>query len=192
MTQNAEMTGVDGRSFPESRAVGAWPIVAQLRRRREAADRLPPLECGHRDPLDCHLDNHGPSPELIELAEHIEPGDIVELWAEAKAAFFAKTFPPYASKEWRELHPDDPRRLAGALDAAEKWRKYGDDATQWLEDAFDVGPSIWQRRTMAQLDEAAKPKPAHQLRATPGWPPIAVPGKPGTWLAYEHERAVAA
>jgi hypothetical protein len=28
-------------------------VPAQLRRRREAADRLPPRSCGHRDPLDC-------------------------------------------------------------------------------------------------------------------------------------------
>jgi hypothetical protein len=29
-------------------------VVAQLKRRREASLRLPPLACGHRDPLDCH------------------------------------------------------------------------------------------------------------------------------------------
>jgi hypothetical protein len=28
-------------------------IPDQLRRRREASYRLPPLPCGHRDPLDC-------------------------------------------------------------------------------------------------------------------------------------------
>lgn len=28
-------------------------IAAQLRRRREASWRLPPMPCGHRDPLDC-------------------------------------------------------------------------------------------------------------------------------------------
>jgi len=28
-------------------------LAEQLKRRREASWRLPPLECGHRDPLDC-------------------------------------------------------------------------------------------------------------------------------------------
>lgn len=33
------------------------PVAAQLRRRRDAALRCPPLPCGHRDPLDPgHLD----------------------------------------------------------------------------------------------------------------------------------------
>lgn len=189
MSQNAETARVVTGPFQENRAVGAWPIVAQLRLRREAADRLPPLECGHRDPLDCHTEGHGPSPELIEMVEHIEPGDIVELWAEAKASFFAANFPPYASPAWRDLHPDDPRRLAGALDAAEKWRKFGDDVTQWLDDAFAVRPSPWRLRSIAELDEAAKPKPAHQLRATPGWPPIRVPGQPGLYLRCQMQEA---
>lgn len=192
MSQNAETPRAESGAFQESRAVGAWPMLAQLRRRREAADRCEPLDCGHRDPMDCHLEGHGPSPELIELAEQIEPGDIVELWASAKASFFAHDFPPYASKAWRDLHPDDPRRLAGALDAAEKWRKYGTDVTAWLHDAHAVRPPIWQQRTRAELDKAAEPKPAHQLRATPGWPPIAVPGQPGRYLTYHYERGLAA
>jgi hypothetical protein len=31
----------------------AGDIAAMLRRRREASWRLPPMACGHRDPLDC-------------------------------------------------------------------------------------------------------------------------------------------
>jgi hypothetical protein len=34
-------------------AGGENAIVAQIRRRREAASRCAPLACGHRDPLDC-------------------------------------------------------------------------------------------------------------------------------------------
>jgi len=34
-------------------ADAAGELAAQLRRRREASRRLPPLECGHHDPLDC-------------------------------------------------------------------------------------------------------------------------------------------
>ncbi|MFF7577531.1 hypothetical protein ACFZBE_21515 [Streptomyces sp. NPDC008061] len=169
--------------------MGAWPIVAQLKRRREAAGRCEPLDCGHRDPLDCVREGHGPSPELVELAEHIQADDCVALWAEAKSLFYAKDFPAYASEEWRELHPDDPRRLAGALDAAEMWRKYGDDVTQWLRDAFAPRPPLSSGRSQAELDQAAKPKPAHQLQATPGWPPIAVPGRPGRYLRCQMQEA---
>ncbi|MEU4950021.1 hypothetical protein [Streptomyces lavendulae] len=31
-------------------------IATQIRRRRLAARNLPPLRCGHRDPLDCRDD----------------------------------------------------------------------------------------------------------------------------------------
>lgn len=41
----------------------AGEIGAQLRLRRGAALRLPPLQCGHRDPLRCLLDtSNGPQP----------------------------------------------------------------------------------------------------------------------------------
>ncbi|MFE6742320.1 hypothetical protein [Streptomyces tubercidicus] len=36
-------------------------IPAALRARRRAADRLPPLACGHRDPLYCLAAPPGPS-----------------------------------------------------------------------------------------------------------------------------------
>ncbi|MER6601822.1 hypothetical protein [Streptomyces parvus] len=172
-------------------------IEEQLRRRREASYRLPPLDCGHRDPEDCLANctsgvgsnGTGPSEMLVDLADQIEPGDVVALWASAKSLFFAHDFPTYASEAWRQLGPDDPRRLAAALDAAEKWRKYGTDVTQWLEEASAPRPPLWTGRTQAELDEAAKPKPSHVLRATPGWPPIAVPGQPGRYLTDMQEMA---
>jgi len=170
----------------ESHSVVAGPIVEQLRRRRAAASRCEPLECGHRDPLDCRDECAGDEDEkgyaqivTPGVQPEFDPGDIAGLWADAKSMFFAKDFPPYASKAWRDLHPDDPKRLAAALEAAELWRKYGDDVTQWLREATAPKPPLWQGRTAAELAEARKPKPPHQLRATPGWPPIAVPGQPG-------------
>ncbi|WP_285510973.1 hypothetical protein [Streptomyces sp. NBRC 14336] len=39
----------------------AIDLAASLRRRREAADRCPPFDCGHRDPLDCIVQRPGPS-----------------------------------------------------------------------------------------------------------------------------------
>ncbi|GAA1557333.1 hypothetical protein [Streptomyces globosus] len=124
---------------------------------------------------------------------HITPDEFVALWAEARTAYYADEFPPYGSKAWRALRPDDPRRLAGALDAAEKWRKYGDEDAliQWLR---DVGSRRFhaEGRTAAELAELRKPKPPHQLQATPGWPPIRIPGGNGRYLTYTDERGLAA
>lgn len=129
---------------------------------------------------------------LPQDGPHIDPGDIVALWAEARTAFYADEFPPYGSKAWRALRPDDPRRLAGALAAAELWRKYGDEEAlfQWLRDVSSRQFSA-EGKSQAELAELRKPKPPHQLQATPGWPPIAIPGKPGRYLTYIPERRAA-
>lgn len=117
--------------------------------------------------------------------------DPVELWAAARMAYFAGDFPQYASPEWRALPADDPRRFAAALEAAEKWRKFGDEQAllQWFREAHQARPSIADRRTCAEVDAAARPRPSHQLRATPGWPPIRVPGQPGERIVYRREKA---
>lgn len=123
---------------------------------------------------------------------HITPDEFVSLWAEARTLFFADEFPPYASKAWRALRPDDPRRLAGALDAAEKWRKYGDEDAllQWFRDTAGRQFTA-EGRSADELAELRKPKPPHQLQATPGWPPIRIPGGNGRYLTYIPERRAA-
>ncbi|MEU6312382.1 hypothetical protein [Streptomyces sp. NPDC047014] len=122
----------------------------------------------------------------------ITPDEFVALWAEARTAYFADEFPPYASHAWRALRPDDPRRLAAALDAAEKWRKYGDEEAllQWFRAAAGR-PFTAEGRTAAELAELRKAKPRHQLQATPGWPPIRIPGGNGRCLTYIPERRAA-
>lgn len=117
----------------------------------------------------------------------------VELWAEAKVYYLASVFPRYGSPAWIALPPDDPRRLASALHAAEMWRKYGDEDNllAWFRDASRPRPPLAEGRTRAELDEDAKPKPPHQLRTTPGWPPIRIPGQPGKYLTYTEGRAAA-
>lgn len=137
-------------------------------------------------------DSGATAPSLSQERPHIDPGDIVALWAEARAAFYADEFPPYGSKAWRALRPDDPRRLAGALDAAEKWRKYGDEEglVAWLRDAYSRGYTA-EGRSAAELAELRKPKPPHQLQATPGWPPIRIPGGNGRYLTPIPERRAA-
>lgn len=174
-----------------ARRLDALTVPAQLANRRAAASRCEPFECGHRDPLDCTAaDCRQPTKldviQLDPVASEVDPDALTELWANAKIAWAARDFPKYGSDAWRALTPDDPRRLAGALEASEMWRKYGDEEAliQWFREASQARPSIADRRIRAELDEAAKPKPPHQLRATAGWPPIAVPGKPGTYLTY--------
>jgi hypothetical protein len=122
-----------------------------------------------------------------------EASDRVQLWADAKSLYLAGVFPKYGSAAWRALHPDDPKRLAAALDAAEMWRKYGDEEAllAWFREASRPRPSVADRRTKAELDEAAQPQPAHQLQATPDWPPIAIPGQPGKYLTNTEGRKAA-
>lgn len=185
-------------STPEPKPIHARPLdalstPAQLANRRAAASRCEPFDCGHRDPLDCTAAGCGKGIHAVETPElpAIDPGDIAQLWADAKTAWSARDFPKYASTEWIALHPDDPRRLAGALEAAESWRKYGDEEAliQWLREASHARPSVAERRTRTELDDAARPKPPHQLRATPGWPPVAIPGQPGRYLTYRAQKA---
>lgn len=174
-----------------ARRLDALTVPTQLANRRAAASRCEPFECGHRDPLDCTAARCG-APVTTDdgssrsVLPTLDTDALTELWANAKIAWAARDFPKYGSQSWIALTPDDPRRLAGALEASEMWRKYGDEEAlvQWLREASQVRPSIADRRIRAELDEAAKPKPPHQLRATAGWPPIAVPGKPGTYITY--------
>ncbi|MGW0632443.1 hypothetical protein [Streptomyces sp. NPDC002758] len=70
------------------------------------------------------------------------------------------------------------------------WRRYGDEEElcAWLKRLGHM-PNLTETRSRAQLDELAKPKPPHQLRATPGWPPIRVPGGDGRYLNYRARSA---
>lgn len=174
----------------------------RARRRRDAVSRCEPFDCGHWGPLNCQGSACSePTPDgektIAELPEPetptVEPGDFAGLWADARISFFAKDFPKYASAEWRTLPPDDPRRIAGALEAAELWRRYGDEQElcDWLRRLSTSPEALARGRALAELDALARPKPAHQLRATPGWPPIRVPGQPGRYLYPQEGRRAA-
>lgn len=168
----------------ESNAAGeADAIVGQLRQRRDAASRCEPFDCGHRDPLDCTAADcgEGYSSASTPDPEPVDPDAMTALWANAKIAWSARDFPKYGSAAWIALTPDDPRRLAGALEAAEMWRKYGDEEALigWFRTATKPRQPSWNGKTQAERDELAKPKPAHVVQATPGWPAVAIPGKPG-------------
>jgi hypothetical protein len=155
-----------GPSSKDSAAGGkSAATVAQVQRRREAPD---------------------PEPA-------VDTDALTELWANAKTAWIQRDFPKYGSPAWCALGPDDPRRLAGALEAAEMWRKYGDEEAllQWFREANRSRPPYADGLSRAELDAHAKPQPAHQLQATPGWPPIRIPGQPGRYLKHTEGRAAA-
>jgi hypothetical protein len=189
-------------STPEPKPVTAIRLdslgpAAQLANRREAASRCEPLDCGHRDPIDCTAAGCGEGTQEVRTPtpepSAVDPDALTALWADAKIAWSSRDFPKYGSREWIALTPDDPRRLAGALEAAEMWRRFGDEEelVAWLKNLGRT-PNLIDTRSRAQLDEAARPKPAHQLQATAGWPPIAVPGQPGAYLTYTQQRQEAA
>lgn len=53
---NAAAPGDAPRANGSNNEMGDQPtstVAEDLRRRRDAADRMPPMLCGHRDPLDC-------------------------------------------------------------------------------------------------------------------------------------------
>jgi hypothetical protein len=198
MTEKSETPrGLTG-AFQEDSAAGgkSAAMVAQVRRRREAAERCQPLDCGHQDPIDCTADACGeqraPQDPSTAPEPDVDPDALTELWANAKVAWCARDFPRYGSPEWIALGPEDPRRLAGAHEAPEMWRNNGDEEElcDWLK-RLGRQPNLVDTRSRAQLDALAKPKPPHQLQATPGWPPIRVPGGNGRYLTHAEERRAA-
>ncbi|MFI0716239.1 hypothetical protein ACH4SK_37705 [Streptomyces inhibens] len=137
------------------------------------------------------------------------------LWADAKAVYLAGGFPTYSSTEWCGLPWESPLRLAAVLAAAELWRLH--QAEQNRRDHLLVAdPDAWFREVTADANEEARrtlrrlrlssvptaaemaarrrTQPARPLRPTPGWPPLAVPGRPGhyiTWHGDEHQEEAA-
>ncbi|MFG2311168.1 hypothetical protein ACGFS9_21235 [Streptomyces sp. NPDC048566] len=127
------------------------------------------------------------APALGVLA--VDPTDIAALWASARATYLARTFPPYGSPAWLALHPDDPTRFAATIDAAEKWRKYGDEEglIRWFREAHHTRPPITSRRTLAENDAAmddVRRRAAEMwereraaLVPNPRWPQVTTPGQ---------------
>lgn len=122
------------------------------------------------------------------------------------------SWPTYGTADWYALDTRDPRKRLALFEAAESWRLYqlrqaeddwllDNDPDEWnrrnLEGLRAEGASTVRRlniareRTRAELDAAAKPRPPHQLQATPGWPAIRVPGQPDKHLTYKEGRQAA-
>lgn len=107
------------------------------------------------------------------------------LWAGARLDELLgddRTEPPkYGTREWQQLPGSAPQKAAAVITAAEMWRRYGDedDLLQWFREAHRARPPLASRRTLAELNEAARPQPARVVTAASGWPPVAIPGRPG-------------
>lgn len=155
-------------------------------------------------------DTAGRGRPLRVVPNGVTPGDITALRAETQiTALGVTTWPPYGSAAWLQLNPQDPRCYAATLEAAEQHRRTEADR-QRLDALMDNDPETWWReitadanayaatlgRTLAAQRTAeeirvavdrARNRPPHQLRATPGWPPIAIPGQPGRYLTYREQ-----
>ncbi|MFE9065039.1 hypothetical protein [Streptomyces violaceusniger] len=117
-------------------------------------------------------------------------------------------WPEYGSDEWYDLDTRDPRKRLAMFEAAERWRQQklrqqwldGLDDADWYAEVFRDARRIAAQTIAATnrirsfreaKNERAKPRPAHKLQATPGWPPIRVPGGNGAHLIYKEGRAAA-
>lgn len=112
-------------------------------------------------------------------------GDVAHLRACAQTeALGVNDWPEYGSPTWLRLHADDPRVYVATLEAAELHRMhvqriYADAHTR----ALDVLQTAAEVR--AARKDTMRTRPVHQLTATPGWPPIQIPGRPGKYLTYQ-------
>lgn len=147
---------------------------------------------------------------LQAVPENVTAGEITGLRAENQiAALRVDHWPTYGTPGWLRLDPSDPRTYAATLEAAELHRRAEADR-QHLDTLMDADPVAWwreitadanayaarqghiiaARRTAEEIRVArdnANNRPPHQLRASSGWPPIAIPGRPGHYLTPGQE-----
>jgi hypothetical protein len=137
--------------------------------------------------------------------------DAVALWASARVTELLvdqhQPVPAYGTREWQQLDSNDPRKAAAILtaaeswrrfghedlsviEAAEMWRRYGSEVVQWFKEASTPHAPIAERKTVAELEALAKPKPARPVQASEGWPPVAIPGRPGWYRCLVDGRQV--
>ncbi|MGC9543613.1 DUF2742 domain-containing protein [Streptomyces sp. UG1] len=136
----------------------------------------------------------------------MSPGDVAELWAQAQVTSLLDSVdgepPPYGSLAWLRLAPGDPRKVAAIITAAEEHRRHADEEAR-LERLAEEDPEAYRREIYADANAyaarlapelARRPTaeeirrrsvrgPAREVTATAGWPPVAIPGRPG-W--YRH------
>ncbi|MGW3646694.1 DUF2742 domain-containing protein [Streptomyces sp. NPDC000878] len=150
----------------------------------------------------------GRGPVVRAVPDNATTGEITALRAETQvAALGVHSWPRYGSPDWLRLDPQDARVYVATLEAAELHRRAEAERARldWL---MDNEPDVWwreitddARRETCRRVRAAKSmeaavdvrarqaragnRPPHKLTATRGWPPIAIPGRPGEYLTYQ-------
>lgn len=152
-------------------------------------------------------------PHSPDGGAELTPGDVAAAWAENQVTILAPEggAPEYGGPGWVALRAEDPRKAAAVIEAAELWRRQqarerdldalaeSDPEAWWIEATEDAETEA--RRVLRRFRVSSTPTgaemaarrseygPVHQLKATPGWPPIAVPGQPGLFLHPPTENA---
>lgn len=122
-------------------------------------------------------------------------GDPTGLWASAQVTALARgveqwRVPEYGSPDWCRLPASDRAKAAAVIEAAELWRRR-DEPDGPAEEQY-VPVAIRLDRDAARFAyRAARPhRPAREVTATEGWPPVAVPGRRGWRRHYIDGRQV--
>lgn len=109
------------------------------------------------------------APKVAQATDNAQP-EVEEIlrdyWQAAKACYQRGDYVDYASADWCALPIEDPRKMAGLVAFAENWRKYHLDIADELNDALKPHPPIWQRPTLAELNQAHDDMLARNRRST--------------------------
>jgi hypothetical protein len=79
---------------------------------------------------------------------------IRDYWFAAKKLYLRGEYDDYGSDSWKALDIEDPRKLAGLVAFAELWRKYNPEIADDLNRQLRAPEPLWQRPTLAELDQA--------------------------------------
>ncbi|GAA2820554.1 hypothetical protein GCM10010441_51140 [Kitasatospora paracochleata] len=143
---------------------------------------------------------------FLTVLRRIAPTPVLDRWGQPTG------IPDYGSPDFARLAPDDPRREAALIAAAEAWRQECEQSPDriramvvaavsegtaerivWEAERQAREEADWRRlvrevRSWANHPTAAE-RSAARIRqqetaartpaASPGWPPVAVPGRPG-------------
>lgn len=90
----------------------------------------------------------------LHSVETDETAAIRDYWAAAKKLYRRGDFPDYGSDDWKALDLEDPRKMAGLVAFAQMWLKYGDEIADDLNRQLRAPEPLWQRPTLAELDQA--------------------------------------
>ena len=135
------------------------------------------------------------------LLDLVDPTPVLDRWGRPQG------IPIYGAPEFARLPEHDPRRDVAVLHAAELWRQHTQRAPERLrrmmsddlraavalravweeEQAVEWRKLVREVRSWANqpthLELLARRRlgPVREVRATPDWTPVAIPGRPGWW-----------